>query len=87
MQKLEAWDRIDRKTGTAEMRELLQAFAHGTTEYSIITRPNKVEFDVAVASMKPEPWDAPYRKWTTFRFEDVFAAKVPNKARYCGHDG
>jgi len=81
MHKLESWDRIDRRIGTPEMQELLQAVAHGTTEYSIITRPNKVEFDVAVASMKPEPWDAPYRKWTTFRFDDVFAAKVPSKAK------
>ncbi len=80
MRKLVAWDRVDRKIGTPEMRELLQAVAHGTTEYSIITRPNKVEFDVAIASMKPEPWDAPYRKWTRFRFDDVFAAKVPSKA-------
>jgi hypothetical protein len=23
--------------------------------------------------MKAELWDAPYRDWTTFRFDDVFA--------------
>ena len=72
MHKLEAWDRIDRRVGTQEMRELLQTVAHGATEYSIITRPNKLEFDVAVASMKPELWDAPYCSWTTFAFEEVF---------------
>lgn len=72
MHKLDAWDRIDRRVGTKEMRELLQTVAHGATEYSIITRPNKLEFDVAIASMKPELWDAPYRRWTTFAFEEVF---------------
>jgi len=73
MHKLESWDRIDRRIGTPEMRELLQTVAHGTTEYAVITRPNQLEFDVAVASMKPEPWDAPYHPWTRFRFEELFA--------------
>ena len=72
MHKLEAWDRIDKKIGTEQMQQLLQTVAHGTTEYSIITRPNVGEFDVAVASMKAEPWDAPYRKWTTFKFDEAF---------------
>jgi len=72
MHKLEGWDRADRRIGTSEMQQLLQTVAHGTTEYSIITRPNQLEFDVAVASMKPELWDAPYRNWTTFSFEDIF---------------
>ena len=75
MHKLEAWDRIDKRIGTLQMQELLQTVAHGTTEYSIITRPNNLEFDVAVASMKPEPWDAPYRKWTTFKFDELFSKK------------
>lgn len=70
--KLEAWSRTDHKIGTAEMQELLQTVAHGTTEYAIITRPNVLEFDVATASMDAELWDAPYRKWTTFRFDDLF---------------
>lgn len=70
--KLEAWHRTNRRIGTAEMRELLQTVAHGTTEYAIITRPNQREFDVATASMSPELWDAPYRQWTSFTFEDVF---------------
>lgn len=72
MHKLEGWHRTDRKIGTAEMRDLLQTVAHGTTEYAIITRPNESQFDVAVASMKAEPWDAPYREWTTFDFLEVF---------------
>lgn len=75
-QKLAAWQRTSRGVGTAEMRELLQTVSHGTTEYAIITRPNKLEFDVAVASMKSEPWDAPYQQWTTFLFEDVFTQPV-----------
>lgn len=74
MHKLEAWDRVDRKIGTTEMRELLQTAAHGTTEYAIITRPNQLEIDVAVASMKPELWDAPYREWTTFKFDELFVS-------------
>lgn len=76
MHKLEAFDRIDRRIGTAEMRELLQTVAHGTTEYSIITRPNKGEFDVAVASLRAELWDAPYREWTKFAFDDVFPERT-----------
>lgn len=70
--KVEGWARTGRTIGTAEMRELLQTVAHGTTEHSVITRPDLREFDVAVASMQAEPWDAPYRPWTTFAFEEVF---------------
>lgn len=70
--KIESWHRTGRQIGTAAMQELLQTVSHGTTEYSIITRPNQLEFDVAVASMKPEMWDAPYRRWTTFRFDELF---------------
>ncbi len=72
--KLLAWARTGRAIGTAEMRELLQTVAHGTTEHSIITRPDQREFDVAVASMRAEPWDAPYRPWTTFAFDELFAS-------------
>jgi hypothetical protein len=75
MHKLEAWDRIGRRIGTTEMRELLQTVAHGTTEYAVITRPNRVEFDIAVASLEAELWDAPYRAWTTYRFEEVFGER------------
>lgn len=73
MHKLESWDRVGKRIGTSEMRELLQTVAHGTTEYAIVTRPNDLEFEVAIASMKPELWDAPYRGWTTFRIEELFA--------------
>lgn len=76
MHQLEGWDRTDRRVGTAEMRALLQTAAHGTTEYSIITRPNALEFDVAVASMESELWDAPYREWTKFEFEEVFDPRL-----------
>jgi hypothetical protein len=74
---LDAWHRRGRAIGTPEMRELLQTVAHGTTEYAVITRPNQREFDVAVASMKSEPWDAPYREWTTFAFDNVFPKPSP----------
>ncbi|MCO6045523.1 hypothetical protein NG895_16550 [Aeoliella sp. ICT_H6.2] len=74
MNKLDAWYRVGRAIGTDEMQQLLQTVAHGTTEYAIITRPNQREVDVAVASMKSEPWDAPYRGWTTFAFDELFAA-------------
>ncbi len=70
--KLASWYRTGREIGTPEMQELLQTVAHGTTEYAIITRPNVKEFDVSVASMKAEMWDAPYREWTTFTVEEMF---------------
>lgn len=70
--RLDAWQRVDRRIGTAEMQELLQTVAHGTTEYAIVTRPNLREFDVALASLACEPWDAPYRAWVRFAFDDVF---------------
>lgn len=72
-QKLASWARTGHKVGTLQMRELLQTVAHGTTEHSVITRPDQREFDVAVASMRNEPWDAPYREWRTFAFDEVFA--------------
>jgi hypothetical protein len=78
--KLEGWHRTDRKIGTPEMQELLQTVAHGTTEYSVVTRPNAREFDVAVASLKAELWDAPYRQWTTFKFDEVFEAGTTSTA-------
>lgn len=70
--RMEGWFRSGRNIGTAEMRDLLQTVAHGTTEYAIITRPNQRQFDVAIASMESEPWDAPYREWTTFSFDELF---------------
>ncbi|HEX6812943.1 MAG TPA: C45 family autoproteolytic acyltransferase/hydrolase [Planctomycetota bacterium] len=74
--RLEGWSRTGRKVGTAEMKDLLQTVAHGTTEHSIITRPDRREFEVAVASMAAEPWDAPYRAWTVFTFSELFEARA-----------
>ncbi|MCA8950863.1 MAG: BNR-4 repeat-containing protein [Planctomycetes bacterium] len=54
------------------MRELLQTVAHGTTEYAVITRPNARELEVATASLASELWDAPYREWTKFGFDELF---------------
>ena len=70
--KLASWVRTGQKVGTRQMRELLQTVAHGTTEHSVITRPDRREFEVAVASMRAEPWDAPYRDWQSFTFDEVF---------------
>lgn len=72
MHKMESFVRLGRKIGTAQMRELLQCVCHGTTEYAIITQPNQGIIDVATASLRAEAWDAPYRKWTRYRFEDLF---------------
>jgi hypothetical protein len=72
-QKLEAWDRAGRAIGTAEMKELLQLVAQGTTEHAIVVRPNRLELEVALASMVAEPWDAPYRAWTKLSFAELFA--------------
>lgn len=54
------------------MRRLLQSVAHGTTEYSVILRPNEMTLDVAVDDLKTDLWDAPYQGWVTFRFEELF---------------
>ncbi|MBK9385678.1 MAG: hypothetical protein IPN34_12785 [Planctomycetes bacterium] len=71
-QKLQAWHRARRAIGTREMKELLQLVAQGTTEHAIVVRPNQLELEVALASMAAEPWDAPYRAWTRFAFDELF---------------
>jgi hypothetical protein len=54
------------------MRRLLQSVAHGTTEYSVIFRANEMMVDVAVDDLATDLWDAPYQRWATFHFEDLF---------------
>jgi hypothetical protein len=71
-QKLEAWARTGRAIGTAEMKELLQLVAQGTTEHAILVRADRRELEVALASLDAEPWDAPYRPWTAFAFDELF---------------
>ncbi len=70
--KIEAWMRTGKPIGTKEVIELLQTVAQGTTEHSIICRPNDMTFDVVVDDLKFNRWDAPYLKWTTFCFNELF---------------
>ena len=72
MNTLEAWTRQGRPLGTQEMRQLLQNVAQGTTEYSVIFRANEMSLDVAVDDLATDLWDAPYQKWVTFHFEELF---------------
>lgn len=73
MNTLDAWSRQRKALGTAEMRRLLQSVAHGTTEYSVIFRANEMSFDVAVDDLATDLWDAPYQRWVTYAFEELFA--------------
>ncbi|MBL7073805.1 hypothetical protein ISS37_01015 [candidate division KSB1 bacterium] len=70
--KAEAWARTNKPVGTKEVINLLQSVAHGTTEHSIIFRPNEMTFDVANDDLKFDKWDAPFLKWTTFHFDEIF---------------
>jgi hypothetical protein len=70
---LEAWNREGRRLGTAEMRQLLQSVAHGTTEYSVVFRANDMSIDVAVDDLATDLWDAPYQTWVTYEFDELFA--------------
>jgi hypothetical protein len=72
MNTLDAWARQKKPVGTEEMRRLLQSVAHGTTEYSVIFRANEMTLDVAVDDLATDLWDAPYQRWATFRFEELF---------------
>lgn len=69
---LEAWARQGTPVGTGEMQRLLQSVAHGTTEYAVIFRANQMSLDVAVDDLRTDLWDAPFRPWVTFAFEELF---------------
>jgi hypothetical protein len=69
---LEAWARQGRPLGTGEMKRLLQMAAHGTTEYSVIFRANEMSIEVAVDDLAHDLWDAPYQRWVTFDFDELF---------------
>lgn len=75
MNTLEAWRRQQKPLGTSEMRRLLQSVAHGTTEYSVIFRANEMSLDVAVDDLATDLWDAPYQRWVTYDFEELFAGE------------
>jgi len=78
MNTLEAWTRQGRPLGTQEMRQLLQNVAQGTTEYSVIFRANEMSLDVAVDDLATDLWDAPYQRWVTFHFEELFEG-IPSR--------
>jgi len=75
---LEAWGREMTPVGTDRMRRLLQSVAHGTTEYAVVFRANEMTVEVAVDDLRTDLWDAPYQRWVTFQFEELFAgATIP----------
>lgn len=70
--KVEAWSRAGQlKVSSEAMKDLLRAVAHGTSEHSIIFKPNKMSFELAVASPNGV-WDAPYSSWGEFSFDAMF---------------
>ena len=75
MNTLGAWARQKKPLGTEDMRRLLQSVAQGTTEHSVIFRANDMTLDVAVDDLKTDLWDAPYQRWVTFSFEELFAGR------------
>jgi hypothetical protein len=69
---LEAWTRRGTPLGTVEAVRLLQQAAHGTTEYAVIFKANERRLLVAVDDLAADLWDAPYREWTEFSFDELF---------------
>ena len=73
MKLLEAWSEQDNTNlGLAQAIQCLQTVAHGTTEYSIIFEANNKRILIAVDDLRPDAWDAPFKKWTAFQFNDLF---------------
>ncbi|KAL9647438.1 hypothetical protein ABK040_006799 [Willaertia magna] len=71
------WDRIEKQEFNCfdKIKESLQRAAHGSTEHSVIFRPqnNKsIKLDIAVAANTFTAWDAPYLNWITYDFEELF---------------
>jgi hypothetical protein len=62
----------------AAMKRLLQTVAQGTTEHSIILRPDTRPMRFEIANAKESAlqhgglWDAPHGTWTEFTFDEVF---------------
>ena len=72
MATLEAWSRTGRQAGLAEMKQLLQNVARGSTEYSVIFLANEMRVLIAVDDLKADAWDAPHLNWRDFAFEEFF---------------
>jgi len=73
MATLEAWSRTGRQAGVAEMKQLLQNVARGSTEHSVIFLANEMRILIARDDLKADAWDAPHLEWRDFAFEDLFA--------------
>jgi len=70
---LEDWSIQDNTNmGLAQAIQCLQTAAHGTTEYSIIFEANRKRILIAVDDLKPDAWDAPFKKWTAYQFDELF---------------
>jgi hypothetical protein len=54
--------------------QLLRVVSHGTTEHSVVFRPDEMDFDIAVARLDAPAWDAADARWHTISFEDLFRA-------------
>ena len=54
-----------------QMKTLLRSVAHGTTEHTIVVRPNAMTIELAVATSNGL-WDAPYQSFAEFEFEELF---------------
>jgi len=72
MNTLEAWSRQGLSLGRDEAIRLLQQVSHGTTEYSVIFLANERLILIAVDDLRTDMWDAPYRTWKEFHFDELF---------------
>eukprot|EP00708_Paratrimastix_pyriformis_P005548 GAFH01004613.1.p1 GENE.GAFH01004613.1~~GAFH01004613.1.p1 ORF type:complete len:147 (-),score=4.05 GAFH01004613.1:12-452(-) len=80
--KLEAWSHLQMTSpsqlgplGPEDVKVLLQTVCSGATEHSVIWRPQEMVFEVANAQIDGAQswvWDAPYRPWASFKFDEVF---------------
>jgi hypothetical protein len=75
---VDVYSHYSQGVGMAEMQRLLQTVTHGSTEHSIIVRPDIMRIDIALADLRSDgAWHAPYLNWTTHSFEDFFVATMP----------
>ncbi len=72
MAALEAWGRTGRKLGLAEMKQLLQTVASGSTEYAVIFLANERKILIADDDLEADLWDAPHLRWAEFEFDELF---------------
>lgn len=73
--RVAAWQRQGRKMEMNDVHELLRVMCPGETEHAfgVELRPDgRVIVSVAVADARAGFWDAPYAKWQSFDFHDLF---------------